>query len=569
MTRAFHFLLLAMLMICPHLAARADIPTEYTRNEVTQEDDYTYTIRGTFTAKGTPGTVNENAYVLIGFEGRLQLGLLALDPVVSFKMRFKPLGGRITIPNFDPGAQAYNTIGLAQVPSAAVEKIDLTNVRVAFQFLEQTNEVVIVEDSGAFFGQGEWSFNVPDGYSWRNVFYEGGFGKLDFSDHPHVGRDRAREIWGGMRLGAFEVINAELLLSDLHHWYRQYDTTGDYYATLRAIDRVSEGISLSYGFDPYPGMKADILEAKSIAASGLSALQRRPGFDSERIIRFGEEPDYMADFAKATCALRRILSKLTNLPEKFRSGNNHDPYRVAVNTVDSVLSEPGRLRHEFRPEGPANASVPRGREPKFDSASDQNKTSPDARLTEPIAPADLGTRDLAGNLSSIPAGASRVWVNTAKHPDRHRNRAHAFIVHGKQRVAGPFDQAFWQDAVDPKTNETRNFVVGMCDTSDPDNKMWVKLVRGLTLEVLKTWRGYCLASAGSHYKPGQPQIRLISGFRNIRYDENQQTTVAAFDNIMIDANTFEKVGSFTSPAITPLCSFDSRVRGTRPSMCRD
>lgn len=347
-------------------AATAQIPDWSTPNEIVRGEDNTYTIRGTFTAQGDPGSLHEKAYVLIGFEGQLQLGLLAGDPVVSFRMRFQPLGGRVTIPNFDPGASEYNTIGLGQIPTAALETIDLNNVRVAFQFMEQTNEMVIVEDSGVFFGQGQWSFNVPDGYSWRNVFYDGGFGKLDYSAHPHVSEDRAREIWdNGIALDAFEVIHADLLLSDLHWWYRQHDTSSAYFATLRAIDYVRQGIELSYRYDTSGALEADLLEARSIAGNAIQAVSGVDIHSVEQVSQFGDQPDHFGDFEAATEALNRILDKLMNLPGNLKLGDNHRPYEVAVQTVPSILGEATRFRQQYRPSGRSNDSIPRGYEPRF------------------------------------------------------------------------------------------------------------------------------------------------------------------------------------------------------------
>ena len=367
----FHFAALVLLAE-PTLA---QIPDRYDTQEIVQEDDFTYTIRGTFTAKGAPESLNRNASVLIGFEGELRLGLLALDPVVSFKMRFKPLGGRVTIPNFDPGAQEYDTIGLGEVPADALEKLDLNNVRVAFNFsgkankvafnlIEEAPEVVIVEDSGVFFGQGEWSFNVPDGYSWRNVFYKGGFGKLDFTDWPHVPEDRARTIWNDMSLNAFQVINADLLLSGLHDWYRDNDTTADYFAMLRAIDRVSEGISISYGYDAKKAIRRDLSEAATTVGNGLKTL--RGERTQEEVSIDGDQPDYMADFANATNALRQILIKLTDLPDEFREGDNHAPYEQAVSDVNDIINAPRELKREFRAQGPEPDMLPRGYEGEFD-----------------------------------------------------------------------------------------------------------------------------------------------------------------------------------------------------------
>lgn len=149
--------------------------------------------------------------------------------------------------------------------------------------------------------------------------------------------------------------------------------------------------------------------------------------------------------------------------------------------------------------------------------------------------------------------------------NRHANWGAVYIMHGKERFAGPFDHVFRKDPTDTADNETRQFVIGMCETSNPDTGMWVRLVVGMTMEVIKEWRGVCL-KATFLKELGVPIIHAAKSIRNVSFESGK--TMGTYDNIFIDANTYEVIDQ-TTTTNAPLCPLDPRLPSPEgPTMCQ-
>ncbi|MEM7428881.1 MAG: hypothetical protein AAF441_22565 [Pseudomonadota bacterium] len=386
--RSIFALVSAVALLAGAAASEAQIPrgTMLSNEIVLDKRKKGFRFRGTFWAEGNPNIESQRgAKVQIGFEGFFSIGLLVGDPVVSVRMRFRPLSGKVTIPSFEPGKSSYRVIGLSDLPTEALEQIDLHQVEIAFRMNTGRDRGIIVEDSGVFFGQGKWSFNVPDGYSWRDLLFDGDIASFSKRGARQIGEGRAKAMWkAGMQFDAFRVLGARLLLSDLHHWYAKHDTASEYFATLRAIDRLKDGIQKSYGFKIPATTLTGVLDAMEILQNAVGRLSDKSG-QAASAYHKGDGRNYMRDFERAVVPLRVVLRKLQNLPQRFRKGSNHGPYRQALRDVDTILSEPRQLRRAFRAEGPRNSGVRRGKPPRFGGVYAERKIDGDRWLVETSA----------------------------------------------------------------------------------------------------------------------------------------------------------------------------------------
>lgn len=158
-----------------------------------------------------------------------------------------------------------------------------------------------------------------------------------------------------------------------------------------------------------------------------------------------------------------------------------------------------------------------------------------------------------------PKKMSKVWVNIAKEPNRHRNRPWSHISHGDQWVAGPFDHVNWlYGPGNIQTNDTRLFIAGMCNTDDPKNGIWVKIFVGMTLEVKKTFRGVCLLQSGLELGNGRTSFIVGKNLRDIRYDARKKKTYVTLDQVWLDGMTYERLQAMPTISM-PLCGINPRV----------
>lgn len=226
-------------------------------------------------------------------------------------------------------------------------------------------------------------------------------------------------------------------------------------------------------------------------------------------------------------------------PERLRSDPEWQSY------VEDLAANNVALIGDDRPADLANV-------PSESGGADIDGTSPES--------ADVARATNAGK--PLPD----YWVDLGWDDSRHRNWGASYIMHGEERFAGPFDHVFRKDPTDEASNENRQFVVGMCDTSDPKNNMWIRLVVGMTLETVKEWRGICLM--GTHLQAiGVPVIHAVENIRDVRFDNNTKQTIGTYDNVYINLNSFT-VQEQNTTYNAPICPLDPRLPSPGgPPMC--
>ena len=77
-----------------------------------------FEFKGQSAVTGDPARPSsDGARVLIEYDGVLTMGTLLGEPVIMVRMKYKLLGGSVTIPTFEPGESPYETIDLDQIPT--------------------------------------------------------------------------------------------------------------------------------------------------------------------------------------------------------------------------------------------------------------------------------------------------------------------------------------------------------------------------------------------------------------------------------------------------------------------
>lgn len=348
---------------------------------------------GDSTLLGDPRVpAEEGTRLFIEYQGRLTMGLLMGEPVIMVKMKYDIIGGSITIPTMEPGQERYETIGLDQIPTIARDKIGIHEMKMMFHFATSgAEDVRILEDGGAFLRAGEYGFNMPGSPLWDEVFV---ISMGDFTDRgvEYMGAERAKGFWRqGLSLTSTEIHDALINLYDLHAWWAKNNTIPEYKATMRAVERLRDGIQVSYG---YKNFLPSLFEGRP--EQDMAYDLARQGKNNSEAVRFTFDSwfdkffwtraqareNYFEEYGAALEYARIALEKLRKLPPNLRIGDNHAPYRQAVADARNLVEEVRDIRAAFRPEGVDPQTLPRGAEQQMDGVYQVARIDGQRWLTE-------------------------------------------------------------------------------------------------------------------------------------------------------------------------------------------
>ncbi|WP_297341254.1 hypothetical protein [Pseudophaeobacter sp.] len=334
-----------------------------------------FEFKGQSAVTGDPARPSsDGARVLIEYDGVLTMGTLLGEPVIMVRMKYKLLGGSVTIPTFEPGESPYETIDLEQIPTKARSLVDLYGFKMAFHFTTAGPErVLVIEDGGAVMKAEQYSFNLPGSPDWDEVFVTS---LGDFTDKgvEFMSAEEAFQIWkGGLNLFDVEVHDVKLTMHDLHMWWAENNERPRYRATLRALKRVQEGIGLAYGFltaaNEVLGVSPTLQESYGAFARGDTD---RTSFGGE-LYGLSDRDDYLPEYARAADLAEEALRKLQFLPESIKQGDNHLPYYTAVGQANEIIGQVAEWRRTYKSEDVDPDTLPVGVEQDFDDAVKQFK----------------------------------------------------------------------------------------------------------------------------------------------------------------------------------------------------
>ncbi|MCV0429513.1 MAG: hypothetical protein K5905_29075 [Roseibium sp.] len=300
----------------------------------------------------------KRAFLDFDWEADLRLGLLLREPVVSLRFKYDNLDGQVTLPELTERGRSYPTMRYALLTQDLQKEVRLTGVKLRMTFATKIGGrnyqlVDLIADVGATSNPGGWSFNVPGSPDWDELFLEHG------RENVFVPEETAKEAWkNGLTLTGVEFEDAELNFYVLHEKYmRGYDR--ETYRELGvAYERLIEGLNRSYGID------LKNRDPKAWTRAWFDA-ENKGGMDDREV------------WWKRVKEFRQHLSKLANLPEKLRTGDNHGPYAQAVEDLERIHSSLSYTTFNYESDGVDPASIPAGAEPKFDGVYEIRKLGND------------------------------------------------------------------------------------------------------------------------------------------------------------------------------------------------
>ncbi|GAA4227495.1 uncharacterized protein YfaP (DUF2135 family) [Sagittula marina] len=260
------------------------------------------------------GADGSGAILTLNWNAQVKIGRLLGEPMVSSRFRFDLLGGTVTLPSTTAeGTSRYETYSLVSLPKAAWQIIELYDVKLRLDFRGSSDDFYLITDVGLPGESGEWSFNVPGSPNWDKLFIKG---SSQADDPVYLDGARAKQEFSqGLSLVSGYIVEAHLSLFDLHSWYDQLNP--DYYidAYGTAIRQLEDGMRISYGINEQTPKASETI--------------------FERTVKDRLE---IADFYK------RRLEKLLDLPDRFRIGDNHQPYVMAQRQARSILNGAKRTK---------------------------------------------------------------------------------------------------------------------------------------------------------------------------------------------------------------------------------
>ncbi len=290
----------------------------------------------------------EGAVVELDWEVQVRLGLLMDEPVLSLYLKFEQPDfawptNTVTLPVLTRAGQRYIPVRLSQLPEKVSSRFRLMNVKMRLTFRSNAQRALFyaIGDVGITGLEGEWSFNVPGSPDWDELF------RRDANREIYYDEQTARQLYeNDLTLVRAEVYSAELNLHDLHATYlRNYEAREQYRVLGEAYDRLLDGLQRSYGID----------------ASNIENGWRPDLFTAEE-----QEP--LSDpntWFKTHRDFRETLSKLAELPDALRSGDNHEPYEEAVRQYREISFAATNAAYNFAADGVDPDTIQKGEAPVF------------------------------------------------------------------------------------------------------------------------------------------------------------------------------------------------------------
>lgn len=266
--------------------------------------------------------------LVFDWNAKIAIGTLLGEPVVSVQFLYKTLPESSgSVPAFLNPTVASQSISLAGLPEEALLGPRLYEVKMQFDFQVggNSNNVVSVRADVGAPGKGDgrtWSYNTPGSPAWGALFSNGG-GPLSAAESKEA-------LKAGLKLISARILSAEISWLDLQKWYTGPSRQDEKERLLEAEKLLEAGISRSYGYEI---RKTD---PKSVTPKSVDKLAQR-------------------------------VDKMAALPEKTKIGDNHAPYQVAVETVETYRKRFNERKASFKFTEPDVDSMPQGRPPKFDA----------------------------------------------------------------------------------------------------------------------------------------------------------------------------------------------------------
>ena len=261
------------------------------------------------------------------------------EPVISTRFKYKIETGLsfVSVPTFN--TRLFRKVLLSSLPAEAQLKPRLYNVKIRYRLASslQYMDVFLVSDVGIpGIGDGEtWSYNVPGSPDWGKLFY-----KTELMKEYVSAKDAKMLMTSPMSIVEAKIIRHEVTQYDLHEWYKIHDKSEQIDALLNANKHLADGIRRSTGHRAkyMSASDVDVMAGKSWVGRGAqSALDR----------------------------LQKEFDKLSNVPGRFISDANPEPYRVAVRDAKQMVGVVESEIAKFKVSGVDPASLPQGSEPAF------------------------------------------------------------------------------------------------------------------------------------------------------------------------------------------------------------
>ncbi|WP_420768037.1 hypothetical protein [Roseovarius sp. S4756] len=309
------------------------------------------------------GTSERGAGLDFAWKGKLQMGLLIDEPVISQQFQYVIGDGLVTLPILGGVDEHYETVRFGALPDRYQNYVRLYDVQIRHLFeVPGRGKVELVTNAGSTGWNGEWAFNVPGSPEWDRLFRRKGGDWLS--------ADAAREVWqANPALVSSTIENARLSLWTLHFRYaKDHDRVG-YDALRSALDRVEDGLSRSYG------LKAPNRPDEASLVADWRDLETVSGMLSE------------ATWSEMTDAAKAWLDRLEAMPPRFAQGDNHAPFRTAMADARLVFERTQDQRENWTPRGLNIDNIPSGYAPTFMSKEqheEQQRIDDIAQNFEPI-----------------------------------------------------------------------------------------------------------------------------------------------------------------------------------------
>ena len=207
---------------------------------------------------------------------------------------------------------------------------------------------------------------MPGSPDWDELFIEPG-SIFQNGEPTYFSEDSARPIWqSGLTLRAWDFEDIRLSQYGMHQWYAQNNERPKFLALQRAISQVEKGISASYGYQ-FRGDEADpLLDGMSSVVTWLEVEADTGGFDGR------VEYDKAQWQEVVTRAEERFL-RLSSLPADLVIGDNHEPYKRAVQNARQLLFLTGEAVSNFDLEGVDVSLLKKGYAPEFTPQTSANE----------------------------------------------------------------------------------------------------------------------------------------------------------------------------------------------------
>lgn len=302
------------------------------------------------------GSSAQGTKVEFNWQGELAVGTLMGEPVVSTQFLYDLTGGVVTLPSSTArGKPSFETHGLYSLPNEAIAKIRLYDVKIRVDFESTNNDFFIESDLGYPGAEGEWAYNTPGSPDWDKLFQ---YPRSIPGNRHYLSEEKAkREYLKGLKPTAAYIVSGNLTLWDLHSWYESKHPKQTMDAYAAALEHVEKGLRISYG---YPN---------SFLWDGLAPLPPTTVKEQIELIELQKEK----------------LEKLSKIPDRFKIGDNHEPYETALKQAHQVFASMRRADkniHSNSDQKDIRASYRPGKAPRFDNAPiDSKEDTPQPRKT--------------------------------------------------------------------------------------------------------------------------------------------------------------------------------------------